>query len=731
MFSFKIYLLFSLGYGICFAQRADHMIENSYINEFFFSGPYHHDSKKNIKPIELLEVDFINNEANFNNLSHEGFFIQSENGEHDLNLFLDDSSNAVVYLHTNLNSQKAGKFYLLLSITDGVKIYINGSLITAHYGNNYHSDGKLISSELKSGNNSIVIKTVNKDWDWKLKLKVLDNDHGKVLVNKRNKEGEKLEFLYSNVKPEFDYGLNYVFKVGSFPNLILDKPGLAREYLGGSYTIDVRWFDTNVVEVLYPEKVGRYGFYAHILGENGIVLKRGGTLFCVSSEDMIWNNRLNTSLTYFPVNSIPKEVWVEHQEAINYYMGHLTLESLLFQSKATTMFSFLHEMNNHKYERDKKLTPLIFDGDYHAKIKQKILAKENTYPRLELPKKVFFSSKKLMKKEASYEKENPQFIDLLRRICNEWIEDDGSPFDMVLAKDGEIIFHDSFGEDDYGIFTINTPSEIASITKLFTGMLFAQFVDQNIIKIDDPVGKYLPDFPIEGPQAMTLRQCFTHTSGFDGHALFDGVHNPWLENTLFQYIKNDTVGLRYNYNGMGFDLAGKVMEVVSGKSVFRLFHEYIYEPLGMKNTYHTWDLGFSVHSTAYDLSILAQMLLNKGTYDGKKYFSERTYGKILPQNLKTYFPNITYSNPWDKDRPIGIGTTLQEWKIKDKDSKVERYMLSENVIGHGSATSSVFRIDLDNKIIITQTRRRGKSKFGDHFEKMYLHIDNYLVKGEN
>ena len=69
----------------------------------------------------------------------------------------------------------------------------------------------------------------------------------------------------------------------NFPNLILDKPGLAREYLGGSYTIDVRWFDTNVVEVLYPEKVGRYGFYAHILGENGIVLKRGGTLFCVSN----------------------------------------------------------------------------------------------------------------------------------------------------------------------------------------------------------------------------------------------------------------------------------------------------------------------------------------------------------------------------------------------------------------------------------------------------------------
>ena len=193
---------------------------------------------------------------------------------------------------------------------------------------------------------------------------------------------------------------------------------------------------------------------------------------------------------------------------------------------------------------------------------------------------------------------------------------------MVLAQDGEILFHEAFGSDDYGVFTINTPTEIASITKLFTGILFAQFVDQNIIEIDDPVGKYLPDFPVKGPQALTMRHCFTHTSGLYGHGLFDGVHNPWLENTLFQIIKNDTVGTKYKYNGMGFDLAGKIMEVVTGKSIFRLFHEYLYEPLGMENTYHTWDLGFSVHSTAYDLSILAQMVLNKGTYGSKKYFSK-------------------------------------------------------------------------------------------------------------
>ena len=169
----------------------------------------------------------------------------------------------------------------------------------------------------------------------------------------------------------------------------------------------------------------------------------------------------------------------------------------------------------------------------------------------------------------------------MNKICKAWINDDGSPFDMVIAKDGEIIFHNAFGDDAFGKFTINTPTEIASITKLITGVLFAQFVDQGLIGIDDPVGKYLPDFQIRGPQAVTMRHLFTHTGGFYGHGLFGGVHNHWLDNTLSYIIREDTVGTEYRYNGTGYDLAGKVMEIITGKSVFRLFHEYLYEPLGM------------------------------------------------------------------------------------------------------------------------------------------------------
>ena len=701
---------------------------NNYIKEFYFSKPYHQDKIKNIRPIELLEQDHIQNEVDFNNNYPGGRWVQSKNGEFDLNSVVDDSLFATLYLHTKVDIDEPQKAYFLLSVTDGAKVYVNKKLISVHFGNNYNGEAKLVPFDFQEGRNNIVIKTINKDWDWKIKCKILDEKQGQTLITKRNKSQEFNDFLSIKLKPA-NYRHMYASRVGTFPRLIVDKPGLAREYLGGDYLIKVKWFDSQSNEVFYPKIEGRYGFYAEIIGANGTILKKGGTLFFLNNDRMVWNNRLEVLPEYFPIGDITKEIWKEHKEAISFYMGHITLESIFQQENANLLLSFLHEMGKHDFKKDKKLTPLILNGDYHAQIKQKVLGKEDVYIKLVPPKKILSKPQFLKDEQKSFQRNNPIFTKELRKICKDWIKDDGSPFDMVLARDGNILFYDAFGEDDYGKFTINTPTEIASITKLFTGILFAQFVDQNIIGIDDPVGKYLPDFPLEGPQALTLRHCFTHTSGLDGHALYGGVHNPWLENTLILTLKDQRVGTKYNYNGMGYNLAGKVMEVVSGKSIFRLFHEYLYEPLGMENTYHDWDLAISVYSTAYDLAILAQMILNGGSYGGKTYFSEETFEKILPKDLKHFYPNLTYFNDWDRDRPVGIGTVIQEWKVKDEQTGEDIYMLSKNVIGHGSATSSQFRIDMDNNIIITQTRRRGKSRFGNHFETMYQHIDNHLVKG--
>jgi len=727
-------IFFSFLLSSLYSQVVHDLSSNSFVREFFISGPYKSKMDKVIEPIDMLGIEYIQNENLFNSNSQflNGQVIKSEDGKHNINVVLDDTSFAVAYLFFQINSEKIQDSYFLLSVTDGAKLYVNGTQLHAYYGNNYYLKEKQIIVPLRGGNNDVVLKIPNKDWDWKLKLKILDQDAGKAYSYEKNEENEYFQFL--NIKLQSAFGESnhngiplLRFKVGSFPTLVLDKPGLAKKYLGGGYNIHVRWFDTDLIEVQYPKNPGRYGYYAEIIGNNEKKLKRSGTLFCEPSDWMAWNNRLYSDLDYFPFNNIPERIWFEHRDAIRSYLGFSTLKSFLLQETDIILLAFLDEMYKKGFPKDRKLTPLIYDGDYHAALKQKILVKENYYLELASPQIIKKKSTKLKSEIKKYEKQNPAFSEKMRELCQEWIADGGSPFDMVIAQDGNIIFHESFGSDNYGEFTINTPTEIASITKLFTGILFAQFVDQNIIGIDDPVGKYLPDFPMEGPRAITMRQCFTHTSGFYGHGLFDGVHNHWLENTLFQAVKNDTVGTLYRYNGMGYDLAGKVMESVTGKSIFRLFHEYLYEPLGMKNTIHDWDLGYSVHTTAYDLAILAQMILNKGTYDGKRYFSETTYEQILPKNLKSYYPELVFTNPWDEGRPRGIGTTMQEWEISDEETGEKRHLLSKNVIGHGSATSSVFRIDLDNNIIITQSRRKGRSRFGEHFLKIYKLIDKKLV----
>jgi len=56
------------------------------------------------------------------------------------------------------------------------------------------------------------------------------------------------------------------------------------------------------------------------------------------------------------------------------------------------------------------------------------------------------------------------------------------------------------------------------------------------------------------------------------------VNNPWLDNVIadgYEYLKPGKV---YNYNGMDYDLTGKVMEVISGKSAFRLMRENLFNP---------------------------------------------------------------------------------------------------------------------------------------------------------
>ena len=512
--------------------------------------------------------------------------------------------------------------------------------------------------------------------------------------------------------------LSFQFWKGNFPELEVNSPTTMEKFMGGDYSIEVRWFDTYRQEVDTLLQPGRYGYYAEITGANGIVMKRAGTMFCTPNDWMGWSEPMRSNIDYFPFDSVPESVWEENMELISDYGGQILLKSIINNQDGGILMSFIHDMHLKNLKPGPYHTPVIMDGDYHIKLKRKLLGIENKYPPLLAPETTSNTAPVLHPLEGKDIEKNASFEKEMRALCMEWAELSGEPFDMLVAKDGTILFHGAFGENLRGKFTMEEPTEIASITKLYTGLLFAQFVDQGLIGIDDPVGKYLPDFPSTGEKAITLRQCFTHTSGYNGHGSLGGVQNPWLDNSLALWLPYIEPGTRHHYNGMGYNLAGKVMEVVSGKSIFHLMHEYLFAPLQLQHTQLAIDLAYGIRSTAYDMAVVGQMLLNQGGYGDLRFFSEETYEGLLPVDLENYFPNI-------KDRKWGIGITPMNRYLKDEGSGEKRNILSDHIIGHGSATSSILNVDLENKIVICQSRLDKGRLYHEYLNRAYLLIEKY------
>ena len=528
-------------------------------------------------------------------------------------------------------------------------------------------------------------------------------------------------FLDCQVVPKLGNAWDYTFAPGKFPSVQWDRPYLVEKAMG-PFDLSVRWFDGQLNEVNVPSEPGRYAFYAEGKTEGGKTIRRAGTVYCRPKAWFGWSERPMAHLDFLPVDGLSPSMWRRHEEAIAAYAGRTVLLSILRQREGAVLLSYLHEMEALGGQPALTDTPIIRDHDYHLALKLKVLGREGQCAPLDRPRKRDGRASPMLRSgteaEAGF---RAGTADRLRRVCQAWFDESGEPFVVLVARRGVVVLHEPIGRWTWGPLTRQTPTEMASLTKLVTGLLFAQFVDQGLIGIDNPIGKYLPDFPTTGEKAITLRQCFTHTTGLYGHEEYGGLHNPWLENVIANYLDHLPVGKVHQYNGMGYNLAGKAMEVVSGKSIFRLMREHLFDPLEMRDTVLEEDLGFSCFSTAGDFARLGQLLLNKGAYGELEFFGPETFEAILPKPLGQYYPGI--------DKEWGIGITAMRQKRPDAgqgDVAKDATILSRNVIGHGSATSAILRVDPDNDLVIAQSRRRGGKDYQKHLTKFLTAIEEGL-----
>ncbi|MHC4501340.1 MAG: serine hydrolase domain-containing protein, partial [Planctomycetota bacterium] len=508
-----------------------------------------------------------------------------------------------VYAFCHIYSKKQQEAGFLLGSDDAVKVWVNGELVHSNYAARGVKRGEdKFSAQLDKGLNSVLLKVIQGVGGWGFVVEVLDAEGYAAMREKEREKEDFLEFLSCRIRPKVGNSWDYTFAPGDFPEIKWEKLYLVEKVMGEKLELDVRWFDSDLNEVTKAAKAGRYGFYAEGKSKSGKIVRRGGTMYCRPKGWFGWSERPKAYLDYeyLPVDGVDREAWGQRREAIASYVGRMTLLSILRQEEGAVLMSYLSKMEA-SAEVSLMDTPIIRDSEYHLALKRKLLGIEDKWPELEMPRKIEAEPARVLHcgtvEEAGVKGGTAEKI---REICRRWYEESGEAFDILVARHGVVVIHEAFGEGPGGKMTVETPTPMASLTKLITGLMFAQFVDQGLIDIDEPVGNFLPDFPVEGNKAITLRQCFTHMTGLYGHEEFGGLHNPWLENVIANGLDYFEPGTFHNYSGMGYDLAGRVMEVVSGKSIFSLMQENFFMPLGMENTTLEEDLGFSCNSTAWD-----------------------------------------------------------------------------------------------------------------------------------
>jgi CubicO group peptidase (beta-lactamase class C family) len=251
---------------------------------------------------------------------------------------------------------------------------------------------------------------------------------------------------------------------------------------------------------------------------------------------------------------------------------------------------------------------------------------------------------------------------------------------ILVAKGTRPVYVRSFGLADR-TFSIparnDTRYRIASITKLFTATLVLQMVDEGKLDLSVPIARYLPQYPGEGGDRITVRQLLNHSSGiaqFDRvaslqQALSEGVpqyQKPQTPESLLAFCCSGRLahppGTVFDYNNADYIVLGRILERVSGQSYARLLEDRILRPRRLTETgiayqdriiprlaptyywrgdetgwmndlpvyFQNWDAAGAMYSTAGDLLKFANALY------GGDLISKASLAKLLEPGLDDY-----------------------------------------------------------------------------------------------
>lgn len=260
---------------------------------------------------------------------------------------------------------------------------------------------------------------------------------------------------------------------------------------------------------------------------------------------------------------------------------------------------------------------------------------------------------------------------------------------LMVYKDGKIIYSHAENElsarqkrigkfiakrqgreanlDDY---TKTTKQAIASCSKWLSAALIMTFIDEGKLKLPDTVGKWLPVLSQHGKGNITISQCLSHTTGIKAGGLKESLSEMKNVNSMDEAIAKIAAlpmegkpGTVFHYSNAGLQIAGAVIEKISGKNFETLFAERIAKPLQMKNT----DFGKGkvalpaggAKSTPEDYMNFLVMIMNKGLFKGKRILSEESIAEMQINRI-TKDVKIGYSPSEAGNFGYGYGEWVME-----------------------------------------------------------------------
>lgn len=229
---------------------------------------------------------------------------------------------------------------------------------------------------------------------------------------------------------------------------------------------------------------------------------------------------------------------------------------------------------------------------------------------------------------------------------------------ILVSLKGEEIYRKESGLD------IHTPRVIASASKWLSGAVIMSLVDEGKLSLHDTVGRFLPIFTRYGKGHVTIRQLFSHTSGFPGDSpqRYEYSRDLTLAAAVDSLAVNveliNKPGSTFNYGSVGMHIAGRIAEIISGRSWQSLFNEKIAHPCRMEARYILMNprnplIAGGVRTSARDYLNFLEMIANNGVYNGKRVLSASSITAMLTD--QTNGAVIDYTPYMNCEVRYGIG----------------------------------------------------------------------------